>query len=206
MHLLSLSLCVLRHPVDCFRIVQRDRSRFSFSAILSLYGILIAVRLLFIQTVHYPLQVSDPRYANWIMEAAILLVPLVSLAVCSFAISSIMDGEMMMRESLTAVIYSMMPYIVFTMPLSLLSQLLGAGDTLFLLLQAFIWTWCIVLYIVSFKVMNSYTFAKTVLALILTVLLIALLWAVCLLLYALWNQLVDFVTDLYREVKFIIKR
>lgn len=206
MHLLSLSLCVLRHPMDSFRIVQRDRNRFSFTAILILYVLLIAVRLLFVQTVHYPLQTTDPRYANWIMEALILLAPMLSLAVCSFAISSIMDGEMMMRESLTAVIYSMMPYLVFTLPLSLLSQLLGQGDALFSLLQSFIWAWCIILYFVSFKVMNGYTFAKTVLTLILTILLIALLWAVCLLVYALWNQLVTFVTGLYREIKFIIRR
>lgn len=206
MHLLGLSLCVLRHPVDCFRIVQRDRKQFSFTAVLLLYALLIGVRLLFIQTVHYPLQVTDPRYANWIMEAMILLVPLLSLAVCAFAISSIMDGEMMMRESLTAVIYAMMPYIVLSLPLSLLSHLLGQGDALFNLLQIFIWAWCIILYIVSYKVMNSYTFAKTVLTLILTILLIALMWAVCLLVYALWNQLVTFITGLYREIKFIIRR
>ena len=113
MHLLSLSLCVLRHPVSCFRIIQQDRKHFSFWPAIILYAMLVAVRLIFLQTVHYPLQTTDPRYANWIMECAMLLLPLLSLAVCAFAISSIMDGEMMMRESLTAVAYSMMPCIVF---------------------------------------------------------------------------------------------
>lgn len=206
MHLLSLSLCVLRHPVSCFRIIQQDRKHFSFWPVIILYAMLVAVRLIFLQTVHYPLQTTDPRYANWIMECAMLLLPLLSLAVCAFAISSIMDGEMMMRESLTAVAYSMMPCVVFFLPLSLLSHLLGRGDALFSLIYMGLWLWSFVLYFISFKVMNSYTFGKTLLTLVLTVLLIALLWAVILLLYALWNQLLSFVVGLYREIKFIVRR
>ena len=69
-----------------------------------------------------------------------------------------------------------------------------------------LWLWSFVLYFISFKVMNSYTFGKTLLTLVLTVLLIALLWAVILLLYALWNQLLSFVVGLYREIKFIVRR
>ena len=206
MHLLSLSLCVLRHPINCFRIIQQDRKHFSFLPAIILYALLIAVRLIFLQTLHYPLQTTDPRYANWIMESIMLLVPLLSIAVCAFAISSIMDGEMMMRESLTAVAYSMMPCTVFLLPLSLLSQLLGRGDTLFSIIYFSLWAWSCILYFISFKVMNGYTFGKTVLTLLLTVFLIALLWALILLLYALWNQLVSFVTGLYQEIKFIVRR
>ena len=54
--------------------------------------------------------------------------------------------------------------------------------------------------------MNSYTFAKTLLVLLLTVLLIALMWAVVLLLYALGNQLKDFLVSVYREMKYVIRR
>ena len=206
MHLLSLSLCVLRHPVDTFHVVQRTRERFSFLPALILLALTVLARLVFIQTVHYPLQVADPRYSNWIMETAMYLAPLLSIAVCGFAVSSILDGEMMMRESLTAVAYSMMPYLVFILPLSALSHLLGQGSSLFTIIECAIWAWCIVLYIVSMKTMNSYTFAKTLLVLLLTVLLIALMWAVVLLLYALGNQLKDFLVSVYREFKYVIRR
>lgn len=206
MHLLSLSLCVLRHPIDTFHVIQRTRERFSFAPAIILLFLAAMVRLMFIQTVHYPLQTTDPRFSNWMMESLMLLVPVLSLAVCGFAITSIMEGEMMMREALTGMAYCLVPYVVFIMPLAAASHLMGLGNTLFTLMESFIWGWCVVLYFISIKTMNSYTFAKTVLVLLLTVLLMALMWAVLLLLWALWNQLADFVTSIWRELKFVMRR
>jgi len=187
-------------------VIQRTRERFSFAPAIILLFLAAMVRLMFIQTVHYPLQTTDPRFSNWMMESLMLLVPVLSLAVCGFAITSIMEGEMMMREALTGMAYCLVPYVVFIMPLAAASHLMGLGNTLFTLMESFIWGWCVVLYFISIKTMNSYTFAKTVLVLLLTVLLMALMWAVLLLLWALWNQLADFVTSIWRELKFVMRR
>lgn len=205
MELLGLSLCVLEHPIDTFRVVQRIRDRFRFYPILLLLALVVVVRLLFIQCVSFPLQMTDPRYANWVLESLMFLVPMISLAVCSFATTSILGGEMKMQEALTAVAYSLIPFILFSLPLAALSHLLSRGSALFSIIEICIWVWCALLFILSIKVMNSYTLGETLLVLFLTILLIALLWAVLLLVYALWNQLVSFIESVRQEIKFVLR-
>lgn len=206
MHLLTLSLYVIRHPIDSFRLITKEREKFSFFPAIILLVLMVLVRLLNIQWMHFPLQQRDPNTADWMLEMALLLVPVLSVAVCTFAITSILDGQMMMREALTSIAYVMMPYIVFTLPLTLLSHLLGQGDQIFAFLQMAIYVWCLVLYIISVYVMNDYTFAKTLLVILLSILLMALMWAMCLLVLALWNQLKEFVISFVRELRYTLSR
>lgn len=206
MHLLTLSLYVIRHPIDSFRLITKERDKFSFLPAVILLVLMVLVRLLNIQWMHFPLQQRDPNTADWLLETALLLVPVLSVSICTFAITSILDGQMMMREALTSMAYAMMPYIVFTLPLTLLSHLLGQGDQIFAFLQMSIYVWCVVLYIISVYVMNDYTFAKTLLVILLSVLLMALMWAMCLLVLALWNQLKEFVISFVRELRYTLSR
>lgn len=206
MYLLPLSLCVLRHPLDTFRLITRQREKFSILPSLILLTLMVAVRLLSLQWTHFPLQTIDPSNVNWVMETGLLLVPVLSIAICTFAITSIMDGQVRMGEAITSVTYAMMPYIVLTLPMTLLSQILGQGSTLYGLLEIGILVWCAVLYIISVKVMNDYTFARTLLIILLVILLMALMWAVVLLVMALWNQLKEFVSSVVREVRYLVLR
>ncbi len=206
MHLLPLSLCVLRHPLDTFRLITKEREKFSVLPALILLILMVLMRLMSLQWTHFPLQTIDPSNVNWVMEAGLLLAPALSTAVCTFAITSILDGQVRMGEALTSVAYAMMPFIVLTLPMTFLSQILGQGSVLYSVLQAAIYVWCVVLYIVSIKVMNDYTFAKTLLIILLVVLLMALMWAVVLLILALWNQLKEFVSGVVRELRYLLLR
>ena len=206
MHLLSLSLCVMRHPIDAFRLITKERERFSFLPALILFVLMVLVRLMSLQWTHFALQTTDPSAVDSVLETCLLILPLVSIGICTFAITSILDGQMMMREAITAIAFAMVPYIVLTLPLTALSHQLGQGDALYHMMQTAIYVWCAVLYVVSVKVMNDYTFARTLLIILLSFLLMALMWAVILLVSALWNQLRDFVIGVYREARYALTR
>ena len=206
MYLLPLSLCVLQHPLDTFRLIPKQRDKFSILPAMILLTLMILIRLLSLQWTHFPLQTIDPSNVNWMMETGLLLVPVLSMGICTFAITSILDGQVKMGEAITSVTYAMMPYIVLTLPMALLSQILGQGSALYGMLEIGIYVWCAVLYVISVKVMNYYTLAKTLLIILLVILLMALMWAVVLLVLALWNQLKEFVSSVTRELRYLLLR
>lgn len=206
MYLLPLSLCVLRHPLDTFRLIPKQREKFSILPSMILLALMVLIRLLSLQWTHFPLQTIDPSNVNWVMETGLILAPILSIAVCTFAITSILDGQVRMGEAITSVTYAMMPFIALTLPMTLLSQILGQGSALYSLLEIAIYVWCAVLYLISVKVMNDYSLAKTLLIILLVILLMALMWAVILLVLALWNQLKEFVSSVVRELRYLLLR
>ena len=206
MHLLSLSLCVLRSPIDTFRAMQADRRRFSFLPACILMLLAVCVRIASIYLTHFPIRSVEPAEANLLMESAMMLAPMLMWAVANFAVTSIMDGETMMRESLTATAYCMMPYIVLCLPLAALTNLMGLGEiSLYRLMQGCMWGWCAMLLVLSIAVMNNYTVLKSLGIVVLNLLVMALMAAVMLLMYALANQLIMFVEGVAREVTYAFR-
>ena len=207
MNMFQLAFCILRRPHDTFRILQKERESFSFVPVILLCALLVCVRIAFIYSVHYPLQDIRPRQANLIVEAAFLVLPLLMWAVANFAVTSIMDGETMMRESLTASLYCMVPYMVLMLPLALFSHALSnSGEGLYSLLQYAIYGWCGILFVMSIKVMNNYTALKTIGVIIINILVVALMLAIALLTIALVNQLWMFIEGLVREFSYTFRR
>jgi len=203
MRMLSLSLCVLRSPVNTFEAMKADRKNFRFWPIFALMLALVITRIAYIFLVHYPMSQVDPDDANLITELAYYLLPAITFAVANFGVTSILDGETKMGESLMAVMYSMMPIIIMQLPMAAFSHIVDQTDgTIFYLLEGVIWVWVIALAFTSIKVLNHYSLSKTLIVMVADILATLLIWAVCLLLYALANQVVLFVDGIVREVRF----
>lgn len=205
MYLFELIPCVLRHPLDTFRLIKADRRRFSWLPALTLLFLFVVIRLASLFLVHYPLTAADPMDANILLEIVFALAPPVSLGITVFGLTSIMDGESMLRENITAVAFCLTPYVVFQLPLVLLTQILGQGESaLYQGLTSLIWAWVAVLFLVSITVMNSYRLGKTLLIVLLSVISVLLFWGTLFLLYALFNQFSLFLSGVYRELKYVL--
>lgn len=203
MRMLTLALCVLRRPVTTFEAMKADRENFRFWPIAVLMLLLAATRIAYIFLVHYPMASVDPEDANLAAELAYYLVPMVTFAVANFGITSVLDGETRMGESLLAVMYCVVPLMVMQLPLAALSQLVDRTDgTIFYLLETATYVWVGALVITSVRVMNHYTLGKALLVVCIDILAMALIWAVCVLVWALANQLWMFVEGIIREIRF----
>lgn len=205
MYLFELIPCVLFHPVSAFRLIKADRNKFSWLPALVLYFLFAAVRIASIFIVHYPLAKTEPEEANLFLEIAFCLLPAISIAITLFGLSSIMDGECMLRESITAVSFCLVPYIFLQLPLALLTRILGISESgLYNGLSAAIWVWVVLLFILSVCVLNKYTVLKTFLVIFISLVSVFLFWATLFLLYALTNQLIMFIEGVVREFKFVL--
>lgn len=203
MRMLTLALCVIRRPVTTFEAMKADRENFRFWPIAALLALVAAARIAQIFLTHYPMAGVDPERADLTTELAFYLVPILTFAVANFGVTSVLDGETRMGESLMAILYCMVPFILSRLPLAALSHLVDRTDgTIYTLLDTAVWAWTGLLILTGIRVMNHYSLGKTILIAVLDVLAMALIWAVCLLLYALANQLWLFLDGIAREIRF----
>lgn len=205
MYLFGLSVCVFKHPIYAFRLIKADRKRFSYLPAFTILLLCVIIRVASIFLVHFPLTNYNIQDVNFLLEIGIFIIPLLSWAICSFGLSSILDGSSMMRENLTATAFCMMPYVLFQIPIVLITRLLEQNDrNIYEILTFLMWFWILLLFFISIKVINEYSIWQTVFIILITIAAIALFWATIALLYALTNQFVMFVVGLYREIRFAV--
>ena len=202
MKVLKMSLLVLFHPVVAFTYIQKERENFKWYPVAVLLGLAVLVKLFSLQFTHYPLSNLGTR-PNLLFECATLFVPLISWAVASYLMTTIMDGETMFRESMLAASYALVPYILITVPLTLLSQILELNQSgLFYSVEAIALGWVVVLIIISLKVMNHFSGGKTLVIILLSLFTVAILWVAVALLYTLCAQFIDFVVQVFTEIRY----
>lgn len=207
MELLKLSLPVLIHPIESFEYIKRSRGKFTYKPAIFLFSLMIAVRLMYIYIAHYPLSSLEPRDANFWFEVMKFIIPIFTWVLAGYLVTTILSGEAFFGELFTATAYSMMPYILFTIPLGLASHVMARGEAGFYsTLHTIKWIWVILLFIISVKTLHDYSVGKTIGICILIVFAMLLIWAVILLIFALTSQLYKFLEGMAIEIFMLFDR
>lgn len=203
MQVIRTSLISIFHPIVAFYSIKKDRDKFNYAPIFLLLFLMVAGRIFSIYVTHFPLATIQPRDANVFLEGIKLLLPIVTWALASYAMTTILDGESLFRETLMATAYSLMPYIVFMVPITLLSRVLEVeAAALHTGLQVVVWLWVILLFFISLKEMNNYTVKKTVVVTLLSIFTMVLIWAAFALFFAISAQFFSFIQEVIIELKF----
>ena len=202
--ILRLSLGVIFHPIDAFGYIKRNRDFFSYLPIPVMLIAIVAVRVGTIYIVHFPLSTLSPESTSFINEAFRFVLPIVGWAVSCYIMTAIMAGESLFREVLTASCYAMLPYVLFMIPIALLSRTFSRSEAgIYQLLNVAVWAWVFILFFTGVKILNDYTFGKTVFACAVSIIAMFVIVAVLLLVYAMLNQLGQIIHDIYTEIRML---
>lgn len=203
MRMVKMSLMVLFHPITAFTYIQKERDNFKGYPIVIMLVLGILVRLFSLEFTHYPLSTISTRNANLMMECAKLFVPLISWVIASYAMTTILSGETMIREAMLAAAYSLVPYVLFILPLTLLSRIMESSqEGFFSTAHTVLIGWIILLMIINLKEMNHFSGGKTLLVIILSLFTVAVLWAAVALFFAISSQFLGFVKEVLTELKY----
>jgi len=200
----SLKLCLMTlfHPIVVTEHIKRQRDRrMNWWPVIVLLTLALAVRIFSIYFTHYPLAAVSVRKANLLLECGKLFVPVLTWVLASYAMTTILDGETLLTETLLFSSYALVPYIVFTPILTLASRLMDSSQmALFATLEIGILGWVVLLMIIALKEMNGYSMGKTVLMIFLSLFTMVMIWAVVILLYTISSQFVGMVKEIFYEV------
>ena len=148
---------MIRHPADTLKAIKAHRSNMSIIPMLVLLLLVVATRFASLFIIHYPFQQTAVSDINFFLEGAIYTVPVLTWGIAFFAMTSIMDGETTLKESLTSASFCMVPLILMQIPFALLTRIMSLDETFFYdLIQIAMWAWVLLLFVMSVKVMNDY--------------------------------------------------
>ena len=200
----SLKLCLmtLYHPIVVTEHIKHQRGKkMNWMPVIVLLALALLVRVFSIYFTHYPLSGVSVRNANLLLECGELFVPVLTWVLASYAMTTILDGETLLTETLLFSAYALVPYIVFTPVLTLLSRLMDVNQIgLYAALEVIILGWVVLLMIIALKEMNGYSVGKTAAVIFLSLFTMVMIWAVVILLYTISSQFVGMVKEIFYEI------
>jgi hypothetical protein len=199
---LYMFCAVLYKPMDAFEIMkwQRGYTRRKWILFLVILFLVVASRICRIYGTQYLMAGVLPDETNIMMELVSMLFPILSIGVCMYLVTTIRRGETTFSEQMLASAYCMLPYIVMTLPVTLLSHLMTLENTgMFNMLNGITWIWVGLLAITSLGVMNSYTFKQTLWNAILSVFSVLFIWSLIGIIYILGLQFTQFISQVSLE-------
>lgn len=203
MDMLKLSISVIFHPVDAYTLLKSRRNTLTYYPVLIIFLLVMIVRVASIYIMHFPLATIEPEDTSIWIEMAKMAVPLITWIIACYAITSILGGECFVSEIAMGSAFAMVPYVVFTIPVSIFSLILCTNESaLYSTIQTLMIVWTIILFILSVKILNDYSLKQTLGICLLSVFTMFLIWGIIILVFALTSQLWKFVEGIAREVRF----
>lgn len=194
----------MKHPIDASYGISRE-GRASWKASTIILAIFTAEFVInkylcgFLQkTIH------DGRY-EIVSDIGTVLVVIAALTICNYLVCTINDGRATPQKIYTYFCYSLMPYVYLTPVIFILSHITTSNEAfLITMVQVIMYTWMIVLAVVSMKEVNDYTPGETTKVILLTAFTILIMALLIFIIYVLWAQVIQFVAAIIGEVGYRI--
>lgn len=203
MKALKLAAITIFHPIVAFNYMKKDRTKFNYLPIVVILVLMILTKIFSMYFTHYPLATVNLRNANLVLECLVMVVPILTWVVASYAMTTIMSGEVMFRECLMACCYSLIPFIVINIPMTIISNVLDANSVgLVNTINNFSLLFVLLLLFVNLKEMNHYSMFKTIGVILLALFTMVLIWATIALVAALSMRFITFIQDVISEISY----
>ena len=189
-----------RHPIESFYELQRLGKASVLSATILYIFLFVAYLIHQFQTgfIFSSRQSSD---ANLMVEFAIIFVPLLAFIIVNYLVSTINDGEGRFKDIYIGTIYSLAPYLVFILPITLLSNILSANESfIYVFSMRIIFGWCLLILFIMIKEIHNYSVSGTIRNILVTLFGMVILVLVVFIIFVLMDQLYDFIYSVIKEV------
>lgn len=201
---LRLSFGMVVCPIRTLNALKYNRGRIAGWGAAVVMAAAFLTRLAFVFFVHYPMQDIELQNVDVFLELVKLILPIVTWIVSSYLISSQFDGESKLLENFIAASYSMMPYIILNLFATGLSQFISWDQRFlfgFIVNGATIIV--IVLLFLSVLKLNDYSFGRTVVVSLISILAMGIIWIAALLGYTVVARLIKFIADVIYEIRLL---
>jgi hypothetical protein len=191
----------IRKPVDSFYYIKQNlRGSLLFAFLL--YAWVLVVRVLSLYLTGF---VFSPYDTSWQIqvetELIYTLLPILLWNVANYLIATISDGEGRLRHVIIGSAYSLFPYVLFGLPITLLSNLLTLNESfLYTFSTQLMWFWTGVMLVIMVREIHNYSVSETVRNVLTTLFTMAMFLLSGYILYVLFSQLYEFILAIIREV------
>ncbi|SDX13932.1 YIP1 family protein [Paenibacillus sp. CF384] len=191
---------MLRHPIEGYYELEHN-NKASVASATVLLVVLFGVRLFGLYTTNFLFATMEPLQINIVTELLKLLIPLFAWVISNYLVSVINDGEGSFKNIYKGTIYALSPYIIFAIPLAIMSRGLTLMEgVIYNYSYNIVILWCALLLFIMVKEIHGYEIKETVRNIVLTIIGMLIMAFVAFILFGLSNQVWEFVYSLFQEV------
>lgn len=197
---LLLLFKMFRHPLDTFYDIK-DRKKASVLSATILYIIFFIEYLLSLYLTGFIFSSNLLESISLFLIITIFVSALALFIIINYLISTINDGEGSFKNVYISTIYSLAPYLVFIIPVTLLSRVLTINEAfLYEFSLQIIIAWSLLILCIMIKEIHNYTVGETIKNILLTIFGSIITVTVLIIVYILLNQVYEFIYSLIQEV------
>lgn len=190
-----------KHPIDSFYEL-RWMGKVSVASATLLYVVLVVEKIIKLGYTGFIFSDVDIMDISLGREIVKFIIPIGLWIVSNYLISTINDGEGRFRDIYTGTVYSLAPFIVFSIPLTLLSNILTLNEGfLYSFFNNLVVVWSGVLLFLMVKEVHNLSVKETIKNILLTLFGMVIMVLVAFVLYLVLGQLNDFIYSVVQEVK-----
>lgn len=193
---------VLRHPIDSFYAIRREGAGRIGTATL-LYG---AAYLVFVANFilrGFVVSTHSPANTSLLYVTVLFVVPVFLFVGSNFFVGEIHESEGRLRDIYIACAYVTSPFLTVMPLIVILSQFLTLAESRLLDLASLaVYVWTFVLLLISTKEIHAYSLPGVAKNLLITLFLMAVVVLAGSLVGMFWDQLIDFILSVVREVQY----
>jgi len=192
----------IKQPSDSFYYIKKKyRGSLLFAGLLYVWVLVVRVLSLYVTgfTFNSYTSLSDIRIENEVLYTAVLIF---LWNAANYLVSTISDGEGRVRDVVIGSAYSLFPYVLFALPIALISRILTFNEVfVYSFSQNIMWFWTGLMLFIMVKEIHNYSISETIRNVLITLFTMALFVLTGYILYVLFNQLFDFVSAIFQEVR-----
>jgi len=190
----------IKHPLDSLYYVKENERASAISATL-LYVFLLVEVILMIYLTGFIFANQSITDVNLYYELGKVIGPIMLFIVTNYLVSTITDGEGRLRDVYIGTIYALAPFILFIIPITLVSNILTFNEA-FIYDFSFqiIIAWSGILMFMMLKEIHDFKFFKTIGNILVTMFAMFISVLVFFVVYVLSDQVYDFVQSIIQEV------
>lgn len=190
---------VFKKPSDTFYGIKKQ-GKASYASGFILLALFVIVYLVDIYCSGFLFR-SEAGLSYVSIQLAIVLGVFFLFVIVNYFVSTLSDGEGWFRDIFICTVYSLMPFIVLTLPMTFISHFLTFNESFIVeLYKTLTIVWSLFLVIYAIKEVHNYSFKKTVGSVLIIIFGMVILVLIGLLVYSFMGQLIDFLVSIVKEV------
>lgn len=198
--MIKLAFNVMFRPTETFHDLQWQGLGRVRDALL-LVGLAYIASLVSLLVTAFPFETVETEASSLFIQAIRVIVPWLIWVVANYAVSSIALGEGRFRDVVIGCAYALAPYIIFSVPIALLTNVLTLGEgSLVEGLYNLVYGWCGVLFFLQLQVQHNFEGFRAILITGVMLFAAAVVAFSSILAYALTDQVVRFVIQVFMEL------
>ena len=201
---LKAPFIMLFHPFSFLNEIKKRKSGLTLTAVLMVLVYFIS-EIFVKQFTSLSFMAGGRGQINVFIILMVTALPAVLFALSNWCFCTLMQGDGTLNEIFIAISFSLLPLIIFNIVLTGLSHVLSTDEaSVFVGLNLIKNLWFYFSVFLSVKIVQQYTFLKTVVSIVLSLFGIAVMVFLAVLIFSLFQQLYIFILSVYNEISFRI--